>query len=302
MKATLLAALMFLSLGAPAALAQDGAWESGIKAGDAAMAGRRYAEAETAYRGAVKAAEKFKSKDPRSAAALIKLAESLSRQAKQAESEETAARALEALDRAVKGSKPKDSEEEFYSTETQVSVLEKAGEVFSAGEKYAEAEPLFKRAVALREEAARVKEKPKSNEDFMKFLAQATTRAQAKLAESYGRLAILYIKQRRHAEAEPLYLKAIAALEAEFGADAPPVADAVSRLATLYAIQDEFDKAEPLYARAVRAYEASGWLDKPETAAAMENYSLLLRKTGREAEAAAMFERAKAVRAKLPPK
>ncbi len=281
------------------ALGQSKSWETYNQIGDNAITQKQYADAEQAYREALKLSEKFKDKDPLKAVTLIKLAESLSLQSKNDEAETLANRALVALETAVKASKSKDPKERFYKLETSVMVLNKAAAIFVAGKKFAEAEPLYKKVIALREEAIQPKETPKSNEDHLSFLAQAMTNAQAKLAEAYDKLASLYVMQRRLEEAEPFYVKALKAWEAEYGADKPPAAIGMSRLATLYAIQGKFDKAEPLYSRALGIFESSNWLDESEVATTYENYSLLLRKSGREAEAATMLEKAKVIRNKI---
>lgn len=281
------------------AAGQSDSWETNIQTGDNAIAQKRYADAEQAYREALKAAEKFKEKDPRLAVNLIKLAESLNLQAKREEAEALANRAIVALDKALKDSKSKDSEKEYYKTESSVTILNKAAGIFVANKKPAEAEPLYKRVVALREEAAPKKETPKSNEDFMKVLAQNVTHAQSKLADAYDTLATFYLNQSKFEEAEPLYLKAVKAIEAEYGAGHPMAALSLSRLATFYAMQGKHDKAEPLYLRAIKIFEESDWMDRPQVANTFENYSRLLTKTGRETEAAAMLEKAKAIRMKI---
>jgi tetratricopeptide (TPR) repeat protein len=179
-------------------------------------------------------------------------------------------------------------------------ILDKAAGIFVSLRKYREAEPLYKRAISLREEWAKdPTTPPEGNKDFLQFLVQATTSARVKLADAYQNLAALYLTERRFDEAEPLSIKSSKALESEFGADAPPFAASQSRLATLYALQGKYEKAEPLYAHAVSVFEKSNWLDKAEAAITFENYSLLLRKTGREPEAARMFEKARAIRARL---
>lgn len=279
--------------------AQSDSWETYNQTGDNALTQRRYADAELTYREALKLSEKFKEKDPRLAVILSKLAESLNLQAKREEAEAFARRALLALEKAIKGSAPKDLKEDYYKTETSALILDKVAGIFVANQKYAEAEPIYKRLIALREEAVHPKETPKSNEDFLKVLSQVATHAQGKLAEAYDRLATLYLNQRRFEEAESLYVKALKATETEYGADNPPAALRLSRLATFYAMQGKYDKAGPLYSSAVTIFEKSNWLDKPEVARTFENYALLLRQTGREAEAGAILEKAKAIRSKL---
>lgn len=281
------------------AMAQNASWETYNQAGDNAIAKKQYMEAEEAYRVALKLSEKFKEKDPRTALSLIKLAESLNHQQKREEAEALVNRALAALEKAVAGSKAKDLSEEYYKRETSAMILNKAADILVANQKYSEAEPIYKRVIELREEGAKTKESPKSNEDFLRFLSQAVTNAQATLADAYDKLATLYFTQRRFEEAELFYVKALKSVEMEFGAEQPATAVSLSRLATLYAVQSRYEKAEPLYSRAVSIFEKSNWMDKPEAARTLENYSVLLRKTGREAEATVILEKAKAIHLQL---
>ncbi len=59
-------------------------------------------------------------------------------------------------------------------------------------------------------------------------------------------------------------------------------------------------KAEPLYKRSLGILEKTLGLKHPHVATSLENYAALLRKTGRDAEAARMGTRAKAMRTKHP--
>ena len=281
------------------AFGQKKFFETYIQTGDNAMTQKQYGEAEQAYSEALKLAEKFKEKDPRKSSTLIKLAESMSYQSKRDEAEALADRALAALDTAVKASKSKDPKERFYMLETSVLILDKAATIFVAGQKNANAEIIYKKVIALREEALQPKETPKSNEDFLLVLAQGLSRGRAKLAEAYDKLASIYFRQRRFEEAELLFVKALKAWESEYGADKPLVAIGMSRLATVYAMQGKYDKAEPLYSRAISIFEKTNWLDRTEAATAFENYALLLKLTGREAEAATKLEKAKEIRSKI---
>jgi tetratricopeptide (TPR) repeat protein len=282
-----------------AVFGQLNSWEEYIKAGDTAIAKARFADAESAYREALRLSEEFKEKDPRRAVTFIKLAECLNAQSKREEAEILAQRSLSALDQAIRGSKSKDQAGEYYKTETTITILNQAAGIFVANRKYAEAESAYKRAIAIREDGARTIELPRSNEDYLRFMAQQLTQASMKLIDAYDRLAKLYFVQKRFGEAERLYSKSMKILEAEYKVEKPPVAIGLSNLAVVYAAQGKYDKAEGLFARAINIYEQSDWLDKPAVAATFENYSLLLKKIGRQAEASVMFERAREIRARL---
>jgi tetratricopeptide (TPR) repeat protein len=281
------------------AFGQNDTWQTAIQGGDRSMAQKQYADAERAYREAAKLSEKFKDRDPRKAITFIRLAEACNLQAKREEAEVFANRSLASLEKAMKQSKPEDPSEEHFRTETSATILEKAAGIFMANGKYPEAERFCKRLIETREDAGRINTFPKGNEDYLKLLAQMTTNAQAKVADAYDKLAELYFVQHRFEDAETLYAKSLKVREIAYGEGEPPAALSLSNLATLYAAQDKFEKAEPLYAQAVRIFQQTNWTDRPEVASTLENYSLLLRKTGREVEAAAMLEKARAIRAKL---
>ena len=76
------------------------------------------------------------------------------------------------------------------------------------------------------------------------------------------------------------------------------------RLAQMYNVLDYHDAgAEPLYKRALTTLEGANGPENPYVAQSLENYAVLLRETGRglrDAEAADMEARAKAIWAKHP--
>ena len=76
------------------------------------------------------------------------------------------------------------------------------------------------------------------------------------------------------------------------------MAQSLNNLASLYDAQGKYAQAEPLYQRSLAIYEKALGPDHPDVATVLENYSLLLRKIGREAETTEMSSRAAAIRAK----
>ncbi len=91
--------------------------------------------------------------------------------------------------------------------------LDSLGEVYLHQRRYAEAEPLHKRALAIREKAL-----GPEHPDF---------------AESLNNLAELYHDQGRYADAEPLYQRALAIREKALGPEHPSVATSLNNLAAL---------------------------------------------------------------------
>jgi tetratricopeptide (TPR) repeat protein len=100
---------------------------------------------------------------------------------------------------------------------------------YKAGE-YPAAEPLFQRALAIREHTL-----GPSHPD---------------VAQSLNNLALLYQAQGRYAEAEPLCQQDLAISEKALGPEHPDVATSLNNLAALYQTQGRYGMAEPLLHRA----------------------------------------------------
>ena len=98
-------------------------------------------------------------------------------------------------------------------------------------------------------------------------------------------LANLYTEQGKHAEAEPLYQRALRIWEQALGPDHPQVASPLNGLANLYKEQGKYAEAEPLYQRALRIREQALDTKHPLTREVVRNFAILLRKMGREFEA-----------------
>ena len=91
-------------------------------------------------------------------------------------------------------------------------------QVYSDMGRDAEAEPLYKRALAIMEKSAGLDS--------------------ADIAPELNNLAALYERQLRYAEAEPLFKRALAIREKALGANHPDVGQSLNNLATLYERQD----------------------------------------------------------------
>ena len=144
---------------------------------------------------------------------------------------------------------------------------------------YADAEPLFERALTILE----------------KMLGPN----HPSVATSLETLAGLYRFQGRHAEAEPLYERALAILEKALEPDHPNVARNLHNLAALYYAQDRYEKAELLYKRALTIGENVLGPDHPDIAQNCNNLGTLYYAQGKYSEAAPMYERALAIREKV---
>ncbi len=96
-------------------------------------------------------------------------------------------------------------------------------EIYRETARYADAEPLFKRSLAIWEKALGPEHRD--------------------VAISLNNLATLYVNQGRYADAEPLYKRALAIKEKAFGADHPDVADTLNNVAILFASSGNSENA-----------------------------------------------------------
>ena len=141
--------------------------------------------------------------------------------------------------------------------------------------RYEEAEPLFRRALAI-DEASYGKDHPD-------------------VARDLNNLAWLLQVTNRLGEAEPLIRRALAIDEASYGNDHPEVATKLNNLAQLLKATNRLAEAEPLFCRALAIDEASYGNDHPEVSTKLNNLAQLLQATNRLAEAEPLFCRALAI-------
>ena len=120
----------------------------------------------------------------------------------------------------------------------------------------------------------------------------------SRLATSLNSLANLYWDQGKYGEAEPLFKRALAIREKALGPEHSDVATTLKDLAILYLDQLRYGEAEPLFKRSLEITEKALGPEHLDVAFSLENYAYLLRRTGREEEAAKMEARAEAIRAK----
>jgi tetratricopeptide (TPR) repeat protein len=138
--------------------------------------------------------------------------------------------------------------------------------------RYGEAEPLFRRALAI-DEASHGPDHPN-------------------VARDLNNLAQLLKDTNRLAEAEPLMRRALAIDEASYSLDHPYVAIDLNSLAQLLQYTNRLEEAEPLFRRALTIDEASYGPDHPAVARDLNNLAMLLKDTDRLAEAEPLSARA----------
>jgi tetratricopeptide (TPR) repeat protein len=157
--------------------------------------------------------------------------------------------------------------EEFsFEFEHAARLLNKTAFYIDDRAQYVEAEPLYQRALAIREKAL-----------GPEHLSVATI---------LNNLAVLYRTQGRYKEAEPLYQRALAIRERALGPEHPDMAQSLNNLALVYEDQGRREEAEPRLQRALAICEKALGLDHPNVATVLENCAGLLREMGCEAEAA----------------
>lgn len=182
---------------------------------------------------------------------------------------------------------------------------------------YAEAEPLYKRALAIREKALGDDHPDVANSLnglAMLYLNQGkyaeaelllkralTIREKAlgpdhsDVATSLNNLALLYHNQGKYAEAEPLYKRALTISEKALGLNHPDMATDFNNLAGLYLNQGKYADAEPLYKRALAIDEKALGPNHPDVANSLNNLAALYCDQGKYAEAEPLFKRAVAI-------
>jgi len=145
--------------------------------------------------------------------------------------------------------------------------------------RYSEAEPLYKRALSIRE----------------KVLGSD----HPDVALSLNSLAGLYRNQGRYSEAEPLYKRALSIVEKVLGSEHPDVANSLNNLAGLYRNQGRYSEAEELYKRALNIYEKVFGLNHQDVATSMNNLAVLFDNQGKYSEAESLYIQALNIYEKL---
>ncbi|MDP8034140.1 tetratricopeptide repeat protein [Pasteurella atlantica] len=156
-----------------------------------------------------------------------------------------------------------------------------AGVFYEQG-KYDKAEPLYNRALVIREKAL-----GENHPD---------------VATTLNNLAALYYAQGEYAKAEPLYNRVLVIREKALGENHPDVATTLNNLALLYKAQGEYAKAEPLYKRSLAIKEKALGENHPSVATTLNNLALLYKKQGEYAKAEPLYKKALNILHKIFPK
>jgi CHAT domain-containing protein len=159
------------------------------------------------------------------------------------------------------------------------AALNNFGQIYADQGHDDQAEPLYKRAVALME--------------------KGTGLDSVEIAPVLNNLAALDQRQSRFAEAEPLFKRALAIREKTLSREHPDVGQSLNNLATLYVKQEHFADAEPLFQRALAIYQKVGGPEHPAVATLLNNLGQLDRDLNRDADAEAPIKRSLAIREKV---
>ena len=142
-----------------------------------------------------------------------------------------------------------------------------------------EAEPLYKRAIAIME----------------KIGGLDSGGAAAEL----NNLAALYQRQERYTEAEPLFNRALALREKSLPNGHPDIGQALNNLATLYEKEGRHAESEALFKRALAIYQKAAGPEHPAVATLLNNLGQVDKVEGRYAEAEPEIKRSLAIREKV---
>jgi tetratricopeptide (TPR) repeat protein len=201
-----------------------------------------------------------------------------------------------------------------FGFEEAAQFLDKMGRYqYEMGEE-AYAEPLFERALGIREKLlgkdnlyvadslthlARAYQSQSKYEQakplYERALAireKALGKQHAKVAENLSDLASWYHGRGSYAEAKPFYEQALQTFEQVQGSWHPDVVNSLSNLACLYCDMKAYEKAKPLYEIALQIVEQVNGKQNPEIVPALNHLAKLEEAQGRYAHALPFYNRA----------
>ncbi len=164
------------------------------------------------------------------------------------------------------------------TTTNSIQTLEARAAKLFAADRFVEAEPLYRQALAIREESFGL--------------------GHPRVATGLNNLALLLESTGRYAEAEPLHRRALMILETALDAEDAKVAASLSNLASVLQTTGRYTEAEQLYRRALVIDAKASGAEHPDSATGLNNLAGLLREIGRYTEAEQLHRRALAIREK----
>jgi tetratricopeptide (TPR) repeat protein/transcriptional regulator with XRE-family HTH domain len=197
-------------------------------------------------------------------------------------------------------------------------LLDRTGIYLREHDSYTIAEPLFQRALHIREQQlgpehphvaislnelailygqqGKYKEAEPLFQRALHIREQQLGPEHLQVATSLNSLAILYKDQGKYAEAEPLFQRAIAINERQSGPEHSQIAYPLQGLAELYRVQGKYREAEPLFQQALRIREQQLGPEHPLVAFPLNNLAILYAQQGKYAEAEPLFQQALRIR------
>lgn len=157
----------------------------------------------------------------------------------------------------------------------EAAALNRQAVQFYVQGRYAEAEPLFKRSLAIRERAL--------GPEHPEF------------ATSLNNLGEVYREQGRFAEAEPLYRRSLTIKEKVLGLDHPQVARSLKGLGEILDEQGRDAEAASLYRRSLAILEKAHGPEHPDVAAMTSFVASSIESQGRYVEAEQLYRRVLAI-------
>ena len=166
---------------------------------------------------------------------------------------------------------------EIRSTSSRIccKLLRKIGILDYAKARYAEAEPLMRRELAICE--------------------QLYGPNDTKVAVCLSNLTSVLYETNRLSEAEPLMRRVVSIFCLSCGVYHPNVATAINNLAQLLQVTNRLIEAEPLMRSALAIYEQINGPEHPDVATSLNNLALLLKTMNRLSEADPLMRRALAI-------
>lgn len=163
-------------------------------------------------------------------------------------------------------------EQEDLSSLKGASLLYRVGWYLYERGRYSEAEPLYKRALSIREQQLGIDH--------------------TDVAANLNNLGLLYWQQGKYEEAEPLFIRALLIREQKLGEMHPDTAESLNDLALIYRNQGKYEEAELLYKRALSICERQLGGNHPHTAICLGNLALTYKHQGKYAEAEPLLQQA----------
>ena len=191
------------------------------------------------------------------------------------------------------------------------------GLLYAAQGRYADAEPAYKRALAVREkifglehpsvgtslnnlaELHRLQGRLAEAEPLYKrdlaILEKAVGREHQDVGTSLNNLGLLFQAQQRFADAEASFTRALAIKEKALGPDHAEIASLLNNLGELHRHHSRFAHAGPLHERALAIKEKTLHREHPSISISLNNLALTYHEQGRHPDATALYKRALAL-------